>query len=481
MTLPPNMRVRFISPAAACVVLAGCSLAPKYHRPAAPIPEAYPRVSQTGDAGSTRPAADLSWREFVGDARLQQLIELALQNNRDLRVAALNVERVRAIYNIQRTALIPSLDATGTEVRQRIPAQLSPSGQPVTSSSYSVGLEIPSYEVDFFGRIVSLRDQVLHQYLATEEARRSAQISLISAVVRQALALNAAEEQLALARETLGAAERSFDLNRQSFEAGVRSELDLRTAEAQRETVRAQVASLAQQVEQVRNGLVLLVGAPLPADLPPAGSLVRQKLIEDLPGGLPADLLARRPDVRAAEQALQAANANIGVARAAFFPSVKLTAFGGSASTELSGLFESGSGRWSFSPSITLPIFAAGRNKARLDVAWIEQRIEIANYQHAIQNAFREVADALAVRNLITEAVAAQEARVAAAQRRHDLTQQRFDTGIDSFLSVLLAQQELFSAQQALIDARLARLTNLTVLYAALGGGWQEEPERGRN
>jgi len=326
---------------------------------------------------------------------------------------------VRAIYNIQRTALIPSLDATANGSRQRTPAQLSPSGQAVTSSSYSVGLQIPSYEVDFFGRIVSLRDQVLHQYLATQEARNSAQISLISAVARQALALIAAEEQLALARETLAAAEQSLALNRQTFEGGVTSELDLRTAEAQRETVRANVSLLAQQVEQFRNGLVLLVGAPLPDDLPPAASLATQKLIEDLPAGLPADLLARRPDVRAAEHALQAANANIGVARAAFFPSVKLTAFGGSASTELSGLFESGSGSWSFSPSITIPIFAAGRNKAQLDVAWIEQRIEIANYQRTIQNAFREVADALAVRNLINEAVAAQEARVVAAQRRY--------------------------------------------------------------
>lgn len=470
----PTMRPIFTPFAAGFVLLSGCSLAPKYQRPDAPIAPSYLTGSPASGSQTAIPAAELAWREFFGDARLQRFIQLALENNRDLRVAALNVERVRAIYNIQRTALIPSLDATANGSRQRTPAQLSPSGQAVTSSSYSVGLQIPSYEVDFFGRIVSLRDQVLHQYLATQEARNSAQISLISAVARQALALIAAEEQLALARETLAAAEQSLALNRQTFEGGVTSELDLRTAEAQREAVRANVSLLAQQVEQFRNGLVLLVGAPLPDDLPPAASLATQRLIEDLPAGLPADLLARRPDVRAAEHALQAANANIGVARAAFFPSVKLTAFGGSASTELSGLFKSGSGGWSFSPSITLPIFAAGRNKAQLDVAWIEQRIEIANYQRTIQNAFREVADALAVRNLINEAVAAQEARVVAAQRRYELTQQRFTAGIDSFLGVLLAQQELFAAQQSLIDARLARLANLTALYAALGGGWQD-------
>lgn len=461
--------------AAGCTLLSGCSLAPKYQRPAAPVAATYSLDAPTASNPAAVPAADLAWQQFFGDPRLRGIIQLALQNNRDLRVAALNVERVRAIYGIQRSVLIPSLDATGDAVRQRTPATLSPSGQPVTGSVYEVGLQIPSYEVDFFGRVMSLRNQVLHQYLATEEARRSAQIALISAVARQYLGSLAADEQLALARQTLRAAEQSYELNRQSFEGGVTSELDLRTAEGQREAVRASVAALEQQAAQLANGLVLLVGAPLPADFPPAGSLATQALVEDLPEGLPADLLVRRPDVRAAEEVLQAANANIGVARAAFFPSIKLTAFGGSASTELSGLFESGSGRWSFAPSITLPIFAGGRNKAQLDVAWIEQRIEIANYEQAIQNAFREVADALAVRSVIGRTIAAQQARVNAARRRYELTQQRFDAGVDPYLTVLLAQQEQFAAEQSLIDARLARLANLTALYSALGGGWQND------
>ncbi|HEX2854291.1 MAG TPA: efflux transporter outer membrane subunit [Opitutaceae bacterium] len=457
--------------AAGCTLLSGCSLAPKYQRPAAPVAATYSLDAST----ASTPAADLAWQQFFGDARLRGIIQLALENNRDLRVAALNVERVRAIYGIQRSVLIPSLDATGDAVRQRTPATLSPTGQPVTGSVYEVGLQIPSYEIDFFGRVMSLRNQVLHQYLATEEARRSAQIALISAVARQYLAALAADEQLAVARQTLRAAEQSYDLNRQSFEGGVTSELDLRTAEGQREAVRASVAALEQRAAQLANGLVLLVGSPLPTDLPPVGSLATQALVEDLPPGLPADLLARRPDVRAAEEVLRAANANIGVARAAFFPSIKLTAFGGSASTELSGLFESGSGRWSFAPSITLPIFAGGRNKAQLDVAWIEQRIEIAQYEQAIQNAFREVADALAVRSIIGRTIAAQQARVNAARRRYELTQQRFDAGVDPYLTVLLAQQEQFAAEQSLIDARLARLANLTALYSALGGGWQND------
>jgi len=461
-------------PLASLLIFAGCSLAPTYQRPDAPVAAAYPDSTDTAPAGA--PAADLAWDEFFRDARLRELIRLALDHNRDLRVAALNVERVRAYYNIQRTALIPGLDAAGDAVRQRTPADLSPSGRATTSSSYSVGLEIPSYELDFFGRITSLRDQVLQQYLATDEARTSAQISLISAVARQYLALLATDEQLALARQTLDAAQRAYELNRATFEAGASSELDLRTAETQRAAVQANVVALEQQRARNENALVLLIGTPLPADLPPAGSLATQELLQDLPAGLPADLLQRRPDIRAAEHQLQAATANIGAARAAFFPSIKLTAFGGTGSAELSGLFEKGSGRWSFAPSITLPIFAAGRNKAQLDVAWIEQRIEVANYQKAIQTAFREVADALAVRRLIDDEVAAQETRVAAAQRRYDLTQLRFEGGVDSFLTVLLAQQELYAAQQALIQTRFSRLANLTTLYAALGGGWQEAP-----
>ncbi len=461
-----------VSSLLALALLSGCSMAPHYERPEAPVTDAYPKSGDTQTSGTA--AADIPWRTFFGDARLQSLISLALENNRDLRIAALNVERVRALYNIQRTALIPSVDAVGQGSRQRVPGDLNASGQPVTTSSYQVGASITAYELDLFGRIASLRDQVLQQYLATDEARLSAQLSLIAAVARQYHAVLAAEEQLELARQTFAAAERSFGLNRQTYDAGVTSELDLRTAEAQLESVRASVVGFEQQRAQAGNALVLLVGSPLPADLPPAGKLATQDLIADLPAGLPADLLTRRPDIRAAEHQLQAANANIGIARAAFFPAIKLTAFGGTASSELSGLFNKGSGSWSFSPSITLPIFAAGRNRAALEVAHVEKRIEIARYERAIQSAFREVADALAVRATIDAQIAAQEARVSAAQRRYELSDQRFQAGVDSYVTVLLAQQELFGAQQALIQARLARLANLTSLYAALGGGWQE-------
>ncbi|ATC64300.1 multidrug transporter [Nibricoccus aquaticus] len=454
-------------------LLAGCSLAPKYERPAAPVTAAYPETKAAAPS-SAPTAADIAWQQFFGDARLQRLIALALDNNRDLRVSALNVERVRALYNIQRTAYIPSFNATADGSRRRSPDDLNASGEAQTTNSFEIGVRMPSYELDFFGRVASLRDQVLQQYLATDDARLSARLSLISAVARQYLTLLAADEQLTIARQTSDAAQRSYDLNKQTFDAGVTSELDLRTAEGQLQSVRASLATFQQQRAQAENALALLVGGPLPSDLPPAGNLATQPLIADLPAGLPADLLTRRPDIRAAEHTLQAANANIGIARAAFFPSVKLTAFGGTASAELSGLFKEGSGSWSFAPSITLPIFASGKNKAALEVAKIEKRIEIARYEKTIQTAFREVADALAVRATIDTQIAAQQARVSAAQRRYDLSDQRFQAGVDNFVTVLLAQQELFGAQQSLIQARLARLSNLTALYAALGGGWQD-------
>ena len=462
----------FLTATAAVALFAGCSLAPDYERPATPTAGAYPLGGDTATSGS---APD--WRDFFGDPRLQRILELSLANNRDLRVAGLNVERVRAYYNIQRSALIPSLDATAGGTRQRTPGDLGSSGRATTRSSYSVGGSLPSYELDFFGRIASLRDQVLQQYLATDEARLSARLSLISAVARQYLVLLAADEQFAIASRAFDTAERSYALNQKTFEAGASSELDLRTSEAQREAYRAGVAAAGQQRAQATNALVLLVGAPLPADLPPTAPLAAQTLLNDLPAGLPSELLARRPDIRAAEHTLQAANANIGAARAAFFPSVTLTAFAGTASAELSGLFKDGSGAWSFAPSITVPIFAAGRNKAQLEVAWIEKRIEIANYEKTIQTAFREVSDAITVRTSIDTQVSAQQARVAAAQRRFDLSDQRYQAGIDSFLTVLLAQQELFVAEQALLDARLLRLTNLVSLYAALGGGWTAETQ----
>jgi multidrug efflux system outer membrane protein len=457
---------------AAALLLSSCSLAPKYERPASPVAPAFGETAATTTAA---PAAELSWREFFTDPRLQRLIALALENNRDLRVAALNVDQVRALYDIQKTALIPKLDATAGGTRQLQPADLSSTGVPRTSANYRVGLAVTAYEIDLFGRVASLRDRVLEQYLATDEARRSVQISLVAAVATQYLTLLSLDEQLALARQTHDAIKSSYDITRSSYDVGSASELDLSTAQAQLQTARANLAIYTRQRTQAENALNVLLGHAVPADTPAIGTLTAQNILADLPAGLPSDLLQRRPDILAAEHKLKAANADIGVARAAFFPSITLTAFGGTASSQLDGLFKDGSGAWSFTPQITLPIFAAGRNRATLDVAKIQNKIEIANYEKSIQTAFREVSDSLVARTTLDEQLAAQTALVAAQQKRFDLSDLRYRNGADSYLIVLLAQQDLYAAQQSLIQTRLSRLANLITLYKALGGGWQPQ------
>ena len=463
-----------VLPILSLAVLSGCSLAPEYERPASPVPEAYPLGSADAADSSEVPA----WRTYYTNADLQGLIELALENNRDLRITQLTTEQIRAYYRIQRAALLPSLDAAASGTRQHTPADLSASGSATTSSSYAVGLQMPAYELDFFGRILSLKDQALKKYLATQEAQRSAELSLIASVANQYYLLVSLEAQRELAAEAKQAAQRAFDLNQESFDAGVGGELDLRTSEAQLQAYRAAELSFGEQVAQARNLLTQLVGAELPEFTVTDAVITGEHAPLELPVGLPSDLLMRRPDILAAEFTLQGAHANIGAARAAFFPSIQLTAFAGTASAELSGLFESGSKQWSFAPNITIPIFAAGRNKANLEVAELQKEIEIANYENAIQSAFREVADALAVRASVDQRIDAQHIRVHAAERRHELTQQRYDAGVDNYLAVLLAQQELFSAQQNLVQARLSKLTNQTALFAALGGGVSEAAER---
>ena len=459
------------------LALAGCTLAPKYHRPPAAISPVWPPVPEESESRTNAaavPAADIGWREFFRDPRLRRLVELALTNNPDLRVAVLNVEQSRAQYRIQRAALFPEIDATGSGTRQRLPGDLSGTGKPLTSSQYSLSLGTTSYELDLFGRVRSLKAAALENYFATMEARRSAQIALVAEVGNAYLLERALTEQLAVARQTLMAIRASYELTQRSYEAGVVSELDLRTAEGQVQTARTAVAAYEQQLAGAENNLVLLVGRPLPKDLPPAQPFGSADYLADMPAGLPSDLLQRRPDILEAEHQLKAANASIGAARAAFFPTVTLTASGGTASSQLDNLFAPGSGAWMFSPQITLPIFMAGRNLANLDVARIGKLIEVANYEKTIQTAFREVSDVLAARATVEVQLDAGEALVNAEQRRYELAEARFRQGVDSYLNVLSAQQDLYQAQENLIQFQFSRLSNLVNLYQALGGGWQE-------
>lgn len=468
---------KFLSTTAlSAVILTGCTLSPKYERPAAPVAQAWSGQTNVTINGVTN-TADIDWREFFNEPRLQQLIGLSLTNNRDLRVAVLNVEQARAQYRITRSDLFPKINANGSGLRQRIPGDLSGTGQPVTLSQYNVSLGVTAYELDLFGRIRSLKAQALERYFASSEVRKSAQISLIAEVAVQYLSERELDEQLKIAKQTLEAWQASYDLNKQSYDVGNASELELRSAETQVQTARANVALFTRLRAQAENALVLLIGQPLPAELPAAQPLSSQQLLADLPAGLPSDLLQRRPDIRAAEHQLKAANAVIGAARAAFFPTITLTGSAGTSSAELAGLFTGGSAAWSFSPQITLPIFEAGNNKANLDVAKVSKLIEVANYEKAIQSAFREVADALVARSSLDEQIAAEEALVNAQQQRYKLADLRYRNGVDNYLVVLLAQRDLYDAQQTLVNSRFARLANLIDLYKSLGGGWKE-PEK---
>ncbi|RDU99698.1 efflux transporter outer membrane subunit [Trinickia dinghuensis] len=463
---------------AVAVVAAGCTFEPKYERPAAPVAAAFPAsgvyatqpAASAGDTAGGRTAVDIGWREFFSDPRLQQIIQLALANNRDLRVAVLNVDAARAQYRIARAALFPTLNAQGSKSVSRTPKDLSFLGQTI-SQQYQVGLNT-SWEIDFWGRIRSLKDQALEKYLATAQARKAAEISLVAQVAEQYLQMLAVDDLLKTTDDTLKTAEASYALTKLQFDNGTGSELDLRQAETVVEQARANREAQARARAQAENALVLLVGQPLPDDLPAGNGLGDQRLLTDIPAGLPSDLLTRRPDIMEAEATLRAANANIGAARAAFFPKISLTGSFGSASPTLGGLFKAGSAAWSFAPQVALPIFEGGQNVANLDLAHVQKRIEIANYEKAIQSAFREVADDLAARSTYDSQIQALERTTFAETRSLDLSQLRYKNGVDSYLQVLTAQTNLYTAQQALINARVARLDNLVDLYVALGGGW---------
>ncbi|WPB59197.1 efflux transporter outer membrane subunit [Xylophilus sp. GOD-11R] len=470
--------------ALAATLLAGCSLQPVYERPAAPVTPAFPSGSvydrqpgasdPEGQARTAdgRAATDIGWRDFFVDPRLQAIVGLALQNNRDLQVSMLNVEAARAQYQITRASLFPAIDAAASGTRTRTPSNLSATGRNYITT-YSVGASV-SWEIDFFGRIRSLKDQALAQYLSLAETRKAAEIALVSQVAVQYLTMLGDDDQLTVTRNTLKTAQESLRITQLSFDNGVGTELDLQQSKGIVEQASASLEAYERARAQDENALVLLVGQPLPADLPAGLSLSAQQLLTDIPAGLPSDLLQRRPDIAAAEQALRAANANIGAARAAFFPNVSLTGDFGTLSPNTSGLFQGAQRSWSFTPQIALPIFRAGALSANLDLTEVQKRIEIADYERAIQSAFREVSDGLAARGTYDRQIQSLQRFEQSQRRRLELSDLRYRNGVDDYLFVLQAQTDLFTAQQSLVSARLARAANLVTLYRVLGGGWLE-------
>lgn len=468
------MTRRLLSLAISASLLSGCmSLAPEHTRPPLPVAATFPQPG--APVSAAMPAAAVDWQSFYTDPELRGLIARALINNRDLRMAVLRVEEARAAYGIQRADQFPTLGLAADAVRQRTPGDLSITGQPLTASQYQVGVGMASWELDFWGRVRNLKDAALENYLATDAARQAATLSLIAQVADSYLTLRELDERLALTRATIASREESLRIFRRRFEVGAISKLDL----TQVETLWQQAKALGAELERTRaaqaQALQELVGQPI--DLPEArAALDDDALMRELPAGLPSDLLTNRPDIVAAEHQLRASNANIGAARAAFLPQITLTGAFGTASSQLDGLFDSGSLAWNFAPSINLPIFDAGRRQANLELAQARQQQAMAQYEKSIQTAFREVADALSARYWLAEQVKVLRATVDAQAERERLARLRYDHGASPFLEVLDAQRDLLEAQQQWVRTRRARLSSQVALYAALGGGTQAQP-----
>ncbi len=469
-----TMMTKQLTVLAAALVLAGCSMAPQYERPSAPIAGDWPAfgLATAGAEQAGQAASALEWQTFFSDPQLRKLIEVSLSNNRDLRISVLNIEQARAQFQIRRADQFPSVGAAATGLRQP-----NTNGNGTITSAYTAGLAMTSYELDFFGRVASLKDAALSLYLASEEGRKTTQITLIASVANAYLSLLADQESQAITQQTLDSRVVSLKLSQLRFDNGVSSELDLRQSQSLVEAARVSLAQIQRQRALDENALSLLLGQPLSAELavvlPTGQGLADRPVMADVPSGLPSDLLALRPDIRQAEQQLLAANANIGAARAAFFPRISLTASAGSASSNLSGLFDSGTYGWTLAPQFFLPLFDAGRNQAGLEVSKATRDIAVAQYEKAIQTAFREVADALAGRATLGVQLKAQQAQTTAEAARFKLSDLRYQNGIASQLDLLDAQRALFAAQQAVVQTRLLQLQNQVTLYKTLGGGWK--------
>lgn len=460
-----------VLPLAAAMMLAGCvNLAPSYERPEAPVAEAWPLDQATKNANLlVEGLAD--WGEFFTDERVKKLIAIGLENNRDLRAAMHNVRAARAQYNVSRGQLLPTVSAVASESAQRTPSQVSSTGRNVVTHVYSANVAMASFELDLFGRIRNLNEQALQQFFVTEAAQRTAQMTVVTEIAQTWLALGAAKQQLKLAQETYESQVKSKDLIESSYKTGAASLIDVEQVLTTVASAKAAQASALRAVSQYRNALTLLVGGAVPAELEPEalpdGITARLSAVSNVP----SEVLLNRPDIAAAEARLISANANIGVARANFFPRIVLTGSRGYMSPEFSDIFSAGTRAWSWTPSVSLPIFAGGQNIANLEAAEESRMAAVASYEGAIQSAFREVADALATEGTVADELSAVEELAAASERTYKLSQVRYESGADSFLEVLVSQRANFSAQQNLINARLARAASAVTLYKVMGGG----------
>ena len=470
---------------AAAMLLAGCSLAPTYQRPEAPIPAQWtdgtraPQDATTTGTSAGSAAATLDWQTFVTDEELRGLIELALANNRSLRQTLLDVDAARALYGVQRADRLPGIEAEGNGMRQRVPEDLRVQGTSAVQSSYQAGVGLAAFELDLFGRVRSLSEAALQEYLATEEAARSAQISLVAEVIQAYLTRDGARLRYRLATRTLQTRETSLELIAQRRRLGAATELDYQEALGLTQQVRVELERIDREFRQASNALALLVGVPEVRPQLLAYPSMDTLLVQDLAPGTPSELLALRPDIRAAEHRLQGRNASIGAARAAFFPRISLTGLFGSSSAELSDLFESGQRTWSFAPQIALPIFDGGRNRTNLDLAEVRKDMAVTAYEQIIQIAFREVSDALAATDTLRREEAAQRALVQSSAETLRLSEARYRSGADDYLRYLDAQRNDFASRMALVQVETQRQIALATLFRTLGGGWRSEAPAG--
>lgn len=463
-----------LSAMAMALILAGCSLAPKYEQPMAPVAPQFDHQDPATIEQDMSKLDALGWRDFFADPRLQALIELALLNNRDLRMAMNRIEEARAQYGIAQSDQFPTFGAGGAGQVTRSPSDLRAGGPdaPAISRFFQAGVGITAFELDFFGRVRNLSEAAYQQYLATEQAQRTVRINVVAQVAEAYFRWRSAQQMVDLMQSTLASRERTYRLVNRLFEVGTASALERHQAQVQLDTVRADIQAMQRAQMQAYNALTLLVGTQLPQDLPEPAVFGKEQIVVDIPVGLPSSLLVRRPDILAAEHQLKAAYANIGAARAAFFPNISITGLFGFASPSLSALFDSGRTYWQYSPQITMPLFSGGV-KGGLDLAKARQNIAISNYEKAIQVAFKEVADALAGEATYTEQLNALRDMEHAAAESLRLANLRYETGIDSFLQVQTAEINLYAAQQRFVQTGMESLLNRVMLYKALGGGWQ--------
>ena len=461
-------------------LLTSCSLIPSYQRPALPVSSQYPVGADATNTPTAEMAAwDIGWRNFFADPALQGLIALSLANNRNLRVSTLDVSQAQAQYRVDRASLFPAIDATAGEDAYHTPKGIiSGNANPINYREYSLGVGAVSWELDLFGKIRSQAKAAQETYLSDADTALSVKIALVSEVASAYYTWLADRQALKISQDTAAAQEHSLQLTQLAATKGIYTAMDVAEAQTTVDTAQANVAMYTRQVAMDMDELVLLAGASIPPALQQqmnaVSGLDASPKLPDVPAGLPSDLLQRRPDIRAAEHQLLAANANIGAARAAFFPSVTLTASGQTASPGLSSLFGMGSGAWLFEPTVSVPIFAAGSNFANLDIAKLEKRIEIADYEKTIQSAFHDVSDALNARGTYVAQVQAEQNLVDADSRYYQLADMRFEAGIDNYLGVLVAENSLLIARLNLVSLQLAAQQNSITLYMALGGGWQE-------